>query len=865
MKWVRARRAATGDDGFTLIEVIASLVVLGLLASAAITVLINAIKVGQQNRNRVVAAQLASAQIEAVRGLRTQDITTGIVNLPDISTSGTTFHVQQSANYVDSNGTANVCDSPTGSRLGYKQITVLVTWDRMAGVKPVRSDTLKTLSIAGRRTRAKGTLAVVIKDSRGNPLPNQVVTVAPTGGAQTTDERGCVVFTNLPPASNYSAAVNTAGFVGPAGTQAVAQNALTVNGSQITKAQFDYDRAAALFVSWLAPVGAVGPLVTPGAIPVTLSNDYFPNNRQKAFLDCSDPQAVPTSCTSGNPRRITNLYPAAQGYGVWGGTCADAAPLTAPQPTNVSPGTSAAVSVRLGEVLTYVHTKKNPSANTTVYAVHAPDSSCPAGQSIALGTTDSSGELNALLPYGQWTIATNSSASSAPKFGWPVITVTSRNTIDTADVGPPVTRRALACWSTWCGRRDRDARRDDGFTLIEMMVTLGLIGLVVGILMVFTTGTLRNARHTDGQQTDLRAAQVALDATSRSLRSAVSINTLPVTLAFPAASAKSVSFYANNGTVTGPVTNAGPTLKRIYVNTADSTLVEESTPATINPLGSATPYTWSTANMTSRVLARNVLNPQPRRPDLAGAQTAGGPVFSYFDRSGALVPQDASGTVTTLGPSAHPAGRDLDLLADRQCRHSRCHVRRLAGADRHWIRPGRKHDHMKPPLTARMRGNLDDGFAMIMVLVTMLMVTAAVTLSLTIVTQNVKPARRDQDWNAALAAAQAGVDDYRRHLNDTDTYWLNGGVDAGNPALVNTGGRPIPGATGSQATYRYQILTSVAQIKSSGLIRLRSTGTVNGVNRTITVDLRKLGFLKYWLPGGQGHDRPGDVPAVWAQ
>lgn len=144
-----------------------------------------------------------------------------------------------------------------------------------------------------------------------------------------------------------------------------------------------------------------------------------------------------------------------------------------------------------------------------------------------------------------------------------------------------------------------------------------------------------------------------------------------------------------------------------------------------------------------------------------------------------------------------------------------------------------------------MRDDLEDGFAMIMVLITTLVVTAAVTLSLTIATQDLPAARHDQDWNAALAAAQAGVDDYRRHLDDNDTYWTNGGVDASNPAFVSTGGRTIPGSSGSKATYRYRLLTSVAQTQVSGLIRLRSTGTVNNVSRTVTVDLRKAGFLKY--------------------
>ena len=58
-----------------------------------------------------------------------------------------------------------------------------------------------------------------------------------------------------------------------------------------------------------------------------------------------------------------------------------------------------------------------------------------------------------------------------------------------------------------------------------------------------------------------------------------------------------------------------------------------------------------------------------------------------------------------------------------------------------------------------------------------LLVTAALGYAL----QAQPQARRDQDWNAALAAAQSGVDDYVARLNQNDKYWQT--VDCTNPAL----------------------------------------------------------------------------------
>ena len=81
---------------------------------------------------------------------------------------------------------------------------------------------------------------------------------------------------------------------------------------------------------------------------------------------------------------------------------------------------------------------------------------------------------------------------------------------------------------------------------------------------------------------------------------------------------------------------------------------------------------------------------------------------------------------------------------------------------------------------ARATGG-DEGLAMIMVIGTMVIMSILVAVALT-VSSNFSPiARKDQDWNAALAAAQAGVDDYLANLNRTDTYWAT--VDCANVAL----------------------------------------------------------------------------------
>ncbi len=200
-------------------------------------------------------------------------------------------------------------------------------------------------------------------------------------------------------------------------------------------------------------------------------------------------------------------------------------------------------------------------------------------------------------------------------------------------------------------RRHEQGRSDAGTTLMEMIVVLFLLGMLGSMLTLFTTSTLRSTRENDSQQQDLLQARNALDAMTRNLRGAITVATSPVTPAFSQASATSVTFYADNGTVTGATSNNGPTLMHYYVDNTAHTLVEESTPATVNTGSTTTPYVWNSANKRTRILARNVLNPQPTRPDITASQPNGGPIFNYSDKSGTPIATDSSGNVSTLALS----------------------------------------------------------------------------------------------------------------------------------------------------------------------------------------------------------------------
>jgi hypothetical protein len=148
-------------------------------------------------------------------------------------------------------------------------------------------------------------------------------------------------------------------------------------------------------------------------------------------------------------------------------------------------------------------------------------------------------------------------------------------------------------------------------------------------------------------------------------------------------------------------------------------------------------------------------------------------------------------------------------------------------------------------MSRTVRSSTDDaGFTLVGVMGAMFVLMLFAIATLTLALDNMKPNRTDQDAKAAVAAAQAGIDDYISRLNADGSYYAQGNGDTSNPAF-SAAGRSIPGTGGAGATYQYQVLSSFGDTVASNFIRLRSTGKSNGVKRTLTARLTPNGFLQY--------------------
>ncbi len=159
----------------------------------------------------------------------------------------------------------------------------------------------------------------------------------------------------------------------------------------------------------------------------------------------------------------------------------------------------------------------------------------------------------------------------------------------------------------------------------------------------------------------------------------------------------------------------------------------------------------------------------------------------------------------------------------------------------------------------------ESGYALLTVLLAMFVLTTVVTGALGYALQTQVGSRRDQDYNAALAAARAGVDDLLARLNKNDTYWQTypgysstpSSWDCTNPAWQRpwptspvpcgwgagtpVGWVPVPGS--STAAFHYDLDLSSTPV--DGVVLITSTGKVGKVTRTVQVSLRHGGFGEF--------------------
>ena len=406
------RRRVRGDGGLGLIEVMVALVLFSVMMTGVAYGVTQSIVNTRDNKNREVAANIASSAIDKARA--TTDFSTLLSDTWTQTVDTDTYTVLQTVTDQSGTGNASPCDGGSSTYIRYKRVSVRVDWTGMGATDPIRSDTLLTPG-TGSFDPTTGNIGTKVTDATGNPVEGvEVILAGPESADVFTDDKGCAFVDSLT-AGSYTVSATLPGYVTPQGTSNPTQTSAVSSGST-TQVAFEMDQASTLILN--LPTGAF-PAVTTG--PVSIANSTIVPNGKLAFAG------------SGASRTLTGRYPFASGYEYFAGACADADPEgtsgsgayyvggNRAGPVAMTPGGSSTATIPMAQVSVRVQTLLAiPVAGAVVTATHddggTADPQCPAGETYTLPATDATGTVNASMPWGKWKFSTALPGSSNTSF-----------------------------------------------------------------------------------------------------------------------------------------------------------------------------------------------------------------------------------------------------------------------------------------------------------------------------------------------------------------------------------------------------------------------------------------------------------------
>jgi Tfp pilus assembly protein PilV len=226
-----AREAVASQDGDTLIEVLISALLVGLIVVAVLTGFNENEKVSQDERAHDQASVLAAQSQEQLRSDPATELDV-LASTPHEYTQtldGNTYKITQSAQFVNGSGESAGCSSSKGETESakYIEVTSSVAWSAL-GTK--RAPVTQSSVI----TPPDGSGLEVDVTNLGSPeAPVSGVSVSSGGVLTTTGTKGCVIYSAIP-ATTASFEAYKLGYVTPSGEHKVFAKEVSIAPNIIT-------------------------------------------------------------------------------------------------------------------------------------------------------------------------------------------------------------------------------------------------------------------------------------------------------------------------------------------------------------------------------------------------------------------------------------------------------------------------------------------------------------------------------------------------------------------------------------------------------------------------------------------------------
>lgn len=398
------QRRNRGDEGFSLVELVVAIAILGLVLAFTAGGVTGALGLTRTSRARTVAANLATAEMERERSRPFAEHVEGSGAPRQVSVNGVVYDVAVTKQWATQESTSGGCDvatSGSGPEVAYMAIEVQVV-NPLGDVPPVTSRTAITPP-ASQYSPYTGHVVVKVIDRDGAPAVQQVQLLnGPDNPApKTTGHDGCAVFPLLQP-GQYTVNVAASGHVSSRFTmgqfvQAVSEP-VEVLVQQTQNVVIEYDEAGILDLRLEGRAGGAPP---DAPVPVTIRHDRLPQ-----------PGTVTQPVTGG---LTMTVFPFADGYEFWAGVadCADHRP-DPPTSLVAEPGAPAVPQQLLASLRVRVVDAAGIPVRNTSGTLRASSTTCAAVAYDVTTSTDAQGDALVALPYGTFTLSAVGTTSDTP-------------------------------------------------------------------------------------------------------------------------------------------------------------------------------------------------------------------------------------------------------------------------------------------------------------------------------------------------------------------------------------------------------------------------------------------------------------------
>jgi prepilin-type N-terminal cleavage/methylation domain-containing protein len=299
-----------GQDGFVLIEVLVSALVIAIVAGVVLTLLSATSRSAADQRTHSDAYAVAQEDQARLRAMRISNLNR-LQQTRTVKLDGRQFTVESSGVFVNNtSGTSSSCTAGSSSA-DYVRITSTVKWTAIGNRRPVTIQSIVSPS-NGSLDPSHGTLLINTTTGAGTALSGIGISATGPGTfSGSTDSTGCANFADLP-SGNYTMTTSASGYVNTQGELSPWSTAVGVIPSGTQSVSLRYDQPGTIPVRFKYRVGSTSTFATAFADSVFVFNAEMPKGG-RAYG------------TPGGPRleevKATPLFPFKGADTVYAGSC----------------------------------------------------------------------------------------------------------------------------------------------------------------------------------------------------------------------------------------------------------------------------------------------------------------------------------------------------------------------------------------------------------------------------------------------------------------------------------------------------------------------------------------------------------------